>query len=79
MKYIIFNYSFPVIFPDDIHHIQVANGLREYKPTSGGHMECGLNGDDELNAYVFDKAETIGMEPGDDDEEILTNFLNETE
>ena len=77
MKYIIFNDNLPVIFPDDIHHIQVANGLREYKPTSAGHMTVGLDEDEELTIMTHGEAETIGMEPGNDDEEILTEFLNE--
>lgn len=78
MKYIIFNGTMPVIFPDDIHHKEVADGLKSDVPSSAGHMTVWNDGS-KTRVDTHDAAETIGMVPNDNDCNLLEDFLNETE
>lgn len=41
MKYIIFDNYFPVVFPDNIEHKQIASGV-DKEPTSAGFIENGI-------------------------------------
>ena len=80
MKYIIFNGTMPIIFPDKIHHKEVKEAFNKDIPSSAGHMEVVTDKTTgELDVITYGAAETIGMMPEDSDADTLTNFLTETE
>lgn len=72
MKYIIFDNRVPVIFPKIIDHSEMAKFLIIQtnhllaKPTSAGFIKD--------NGVTFGESYTLGLQSGENDDEIIKNF-----
>ena len=67
MKYIIFDNKYPVLFPESIIHSEIE--IEDKIPTSAGHYSPSKG--------VYDRSESLGLEPKEGDLELIISFLEE--
>lgn len=72
LKYVIFNYRFPVLFPTSMDHDEIAHAMQHMTATSAGFVS--LDGDG-LGFCCFGRSESIGLESSIGDSMVLSAWI----
>ena len=75
IKYVIFDYIFPVIFINSLEHTIIAAAFKNMKATSAGYVKILSENNNNFKVITYSKSIGLNLKPKPGDAQIIKNLL----